>query len=367
MLRSTLPLLLAPAALAQTSGQLLLPQEEVLPLLDFARARVEELREEAEASKDAHLTALASGLGEASLAELLAQSLRIEARVEEIVDAPFLTSDGASVLPLSGMLIDDQAQIAYPFAEVPRDGCDRGILDLPNLLAFQLPVVTDATLQPPWTVFGRILRVEAFGEQLERESARLAEQRAMWLAGRPPISVPAPSWQPTPEAPCPGAFGWLQAFDPRAGQYALRKLQAELLAVQALLERMRRLAVEGAQPATDPRESRVLDSAFQGLDDEINRIATSTEVFGIHLLNVQTPLEVVPDVAGAALIVLDTADLTSASLGIQTFDLTTPSAAASAVIGVESALGPASFGTFGSSFFGLEYYLRQAEQQFEQF
>ncbi|MEO0650071.1 MAG: hypothetical protein AAFZ65_05285, partial [Planctomycetota bacterium] len=83
-------------------------------------------------------------------------------------------------------------------------------------------------------------------------------------------------------------------------------------------------------------------------------------------LNNQTSLDVVPDGLSGPGIEITTADVTSATLGINIDDLSSPLFASFALQTLEFLLGPGSVGPSGTAS-TLPAYIRQAEQQFEQF
>jgi len=106
------------------------------------------------------------------------------------------------------------------------------------------------------------------------------------------------------------------------------------------LVRMRELAIQAANGTLSTEDRAVLDSEFQALDDEINRIAGATEFNGIALLNTTSAvsIQVGLDSATTDQIDINRQDVQSATLGIDSLAVDTTGNATSALATIDTAI-----------------------------
>ena len=111
------------------------------------------------------------------------------------------------------------------------------------------------------------------------------------------------------------------------------------------LSRMRELAVQSANGTLTAADRTTLDTEFQSLDSEINRIATQTSFNGLKLLDASTAsvtIQVGVN-AGETLSVAMT-DSRSATLAIGVLDLTSAANANTAITALDTAIGTVATG-----------------------
>lgn len=108
--------------------------------------------------------------------------------------------------------------------------------------------------------------------------------------------------------------------------------------VSGLLNRMRELAMQGANGTLDTADRATLNVEFQALDDEINRIATQTEFNGVNLLNNTTGALIQVGLDSGQTILVNTIDAQSATLGIDAEDTLTIANSSSALAVLDTAI-----------------------------
>ena len=115
--------------------------------------------------------------------------------------------------------------------------------------------------------------------------------------------------------------------------------EGALAEVSNILTRMRELALQSANGTLDDADDRAtLDAEFQSLDDEINRIATSTEFNGISLLDAVGTVSIQVGIDSGSTIDVNTVDVTSATLGIDTLSVDTAANATTALAAIDLAI-----------------------------
>jgi flagellin len=112
--------------------------------------------------------------------------------------------------------------------------------------------------------------------------------------------------------------------------------------VSANLTRMRELAVQAANETLSAEDRDAIDVEFQALDDEINRIATSTEFNGISLLNASSSYDIQVGLDSGDTISVTTQDVQSATLGIAALDTQDSTNASTALAALDTAIGSVS-------------------------
>lgn len=138
--------------------------------------------------------------------------------------------------------------------------------------------------------------------------------------------------------------------------------------IEGILERMKELASQAASDNVDATGRGHIDTEFQQLVAEVDRIAASTEFSGVVLLNgTATDLEFL--VGNSATIANDkitlttaTLDLTATTLGLTGTDLTTDVNAEAVLTAVDTAIGTVStaFAQLGAQANRLDIALNQA-------
>ncbi len=108
--------------------------------------------------------------------------------------------------------------------------------------------------------------------------------------------------------------------------------------VSNILGRMRELAMQSANGTLDTEDRATLDTEFQALDSEINRIATQTEFNGIALLNNTTGATIQVGLDSGQTITVNTVDVQSATLGTDTLAVTTTTNASTALAAIDTAI-----------------------------
>jgi flagellin len=107
------------------------------------------------------------------------------------------------------------------------------------------------------------------------------------------------------------------------------------------LTRMRELAIESANGTLNTADRATLDSEFQALISEIDRIASTTKFNGVNLLNTATgTIDIQIGTEAGEIITLTLVDTTEAGLGLDgaSFDLTTISNASAALSVIDAAI-----------------------------
>ncbi|MEZ5977622.1 MAG: flagellin [Planctomycetota bacterium] len=119
------------------------------------------------------------------------------------------------------------------------------------------------------------------------------------------------------------------------------------------LVRMRELAEQAANGTLSTEDRAVLDTEFQALDSEINRIATETKFNNISLLNTTAGVGIQVGLGNTAAdkITVNTVDVTSTTLGIGTLDVTNTTNAGTALGALDTAINSVSTsrGNLGAS------------------
>lgn len=121
--------------------------------------------------------------------------------------------------------------------------------------------------------------------------------------------------------------------------------------VSGNLIRMRELAVEAANGTLNLADRASLDSEFQALNDEIERVADQTEFNGISLLNSASTVSIQVGVDSGQTIDITTADLQTAALGTAGLDVTLSANASTALGALDAAIDAVvtQRGAFGAS------------------
>jgi flagellin len=106
------------------------------------------------------------------------------------------------------------------------------------------------------------------------------------------------------------------------GASLLQTAEAALNEVSDILNRMRELAMQAANGTLDTQDRATLDTEFQALDGEIQRIASSTEFNGLELLDgtlTSVPIQV--GLHSGDTINVSATNMQSTQLGIDTLDV----------------------------------------------
>ena len=121
--------------------------------------------------------------------------------------------------------------------------------------------------------------------------------------------------------------------------------------VSGNLIRMRELAVEAANGTLNLADRASLDSEFQALNDEIERVADQTEFNGISLLNSASTVSIQVGVDSGQTIDITTADLQTTALGTAGLDVTLSANASTALGALDAAIDAVvtQRGAFGAS------------------
>ena len=118
----------------------------------------------------------------------------------------------------------------------------------------------------------------------------------------------------------------------RSGKQAIRNANVGISVIQtaesaskeviSILDRMRELAVQGSSETLEDGERAYIDSEFEQLSDEVERIAQSTEFNGISLsaggATSQLQVQVGVDASSNSRVTIELGDLTASSLGVNT-------------------------------------------------
>ena len=121
--------------------------------------------------------------------------------------------------------------------------------------------------------------------------------------------------------------------------------------VSNLLGRMRELAVQAANGTLSTSDRTTINTEFQAIDDEINRVGGQTEFNGISLLDAASTTKIQVGIDAGQTIDVVTADMQSAALSIDTLETTSATLANAAITALDTAIDSVSTqrGTFGSS------------------
>ena len=115
--------------------------------------------------------------------------------------------------------------------------------------------------------------------------------------------------------------------------------EGALAEVSNILGRMRELAMQASNGTLDTEDRATLDTEFQALDDELDRIATTTEFNGINLLDGTSssiPIQVGLDSGDT--IVVSGGDTQSTTLGVDSLLVDTTTNATSALASIDTAI-----------------------------
>ncbi len=121
--------------------------------------------------------------------------------------------------------------------------------------------------------------------------------------------------------------------------------------VSNLLGRMRELAVQAANGTLSTADRATINTEFQAIDDEINRVGSQTEFNGTKLLNAASTTSIQVGIDSGQTIDVVTADMQSAALAIGTLDTTSATNANAAITALDLAIDTVTTqrGTFGAS------------------
>jgi flagellin len=135
------------------------------------------------------------------------------------------------------------------------------------------------------------------------------------------------------------------------GVSLVQTAEGALAEVSGNLIRMRELAVEAANGTLNTADRNSLDAEFQALDDEINRVASQTEFNGITLLNSASTISIQVGTTTGQTIDIVTADMQTATLGVDVLNVTTSGLASTALAALDTAIDSvvAQRGDFGAS------------------
>jgi flagellin len=131
----------------------------------------------------------------------------------------------------------------------------------------------------------------------------------------------------------------------------VQSAEGALNEVSNILGRMRELAVQAASGTLSAADRTTIDTEFQALDDEINRIGVQTQFNGITLLNAAATTSIQVGTSANQTIDVVTADMRSAALLIDGLDTTSAANASKAIPALDPAIDTVTTqrGTFGSS------------------
>ena len=146
------------------------------------------------------------------------------------------------------------------------------------------------------------------------------------------------------------------ATQARSGRQAIRNANDGISVIQTaesaskevlnILDRMRELAVQSSSETLEDGERAYIDSEFEQLSQEVERIAQSTEFNGISLsaggATSQLSVQVGVDASSNSRVTIELGDLTASNLGVDTgtsgVDLSKASKAQSAITTIDSAI-----------------------------
>jgi len=109
--------------------------------------------------------------------------------------------------------------------------------------------------------------------------------------------------------------------------------------VSNILGRMRELSMQAANGTLDTEDRATINTEFQALDDEVNRLATQTKFNGIELLNNTTGATIQIGLDSGETISVSTVDMQSSTLGINALTTTTAANASTALAAIDTAIG----------------------------
>ncbi|MEZ5977623.1 MAG: flagellin [Planctomycetota bacterium] len=119
------------------------------------------------------------------------------------------------------------------------------------------------------------------------------------------------------------------------------------------LIRMRELAIQASNGTLSTEDRAVIDTEFQALDSEINRIASETKFNNINLLNTTAGVGIQIGLGNTSndQITVNTVDVSSTTLGIGTLDVTNATNAGTALGSLDTAINSVSTarGNLGAS------------------
>ena len=144
------------------------------------------------------------------------------------------------------------------------------------------------------------------------------------------------------------------ATQARSGRQAIRNANDGISVIQTaesaskevlnILDRMRELAVQSSSETLEDGERAYIDSEFEQLSDEVERIAQSTEFNGISLsaggATSQLQVQVGVDASSNSRVTIELGDLTASTLGVDTgsVDLSAATGAQAAITTIDSAI-----------------------------
>jgi flagellin len=109
--------------------------------------------------------------------------------------------------------------------------------------------------------------------------------------------------------------------------------------VTNMLQRMRELAIQAANDTNTTADRASLDDEFQALDNEINRISQDTTFNGVNVLTAATTMTFQVGADAGNTISADVgADMSSATLGIDTDAVTSQALASTAITAIDTAI-----------------------------
>ena len=140
----------------------------------------------------------------------------------------------------------------------------------------------------------------------------------------------------------------------RSGKQAIRNANDGISVIQtaesaskeviSILDRMRELAVQSSSETLEDGERAYIDSEFEQLSDEVERIAQSTEFNGISLsaggATSQLQVQVGVDASSNSRVTIELGDLTASTLGVDTgsVDLSAATGAQTAITTIDTRL-----------------------------
>jgi flagellin len=111
------------------------------------------------------------------------------------------------------------------------------------------------------------------------------------------------------------------------------------------LSRMRELAMQAANGTLTATDRATLDTEFQALIEEIDRVATQTAFNGVNLLDGSTAtLDIQVGINDTEVITMNMVDATTATLGVDALDVTTAANASAALATIDTAIDLVSTG-----------------------
>jgi flagellin len=115
--------------------------------------------------------------------------------------------------------------------------------------------------------------------------------------------------------------------------------EGSLQEVSNILTRMRELAVQSANGTLTTTDRATLDTEFQALISEVDRIANTSTFNGVSLLDGSaTSLDIQVGIAAGEIITIGLSDATASTLGVGTLDVTSVTNANAALTAIDSAI-----------------------------